>query len=317
MSEILNDWYKRPHALTQSKHYHLLDREKMAKYRWHSYPIMDEYYHEFNPFFVHSIPDARAGVFPAFKVFTVRDGYIAFADFLLKYWRQMPGWKTLFLIPPSYAPLIPENLQNQFLIYQTSQVRTPDIRSAKSVTVFGLLNDYYFGDYANIKKKLAPILETAPDTKIELAISIRTNPFLAAERENTHWIDIPELIRRNIGGRPSAFVKMAEYLDRSVMKDHYLIDLKYDDAYTCDSFFTYWYLGRGGMVGDYPVYSPSEKSIFELDISFGQKLQVFPFPKIASKFPELLFFQKMNKGELLQYVAFHRFIREMISSSRP
>lgn len=313
MSEILNAWYDNPQALTQSKHYHLLDRQSMSSYRWDCYPIMDEYYHEFNPFFVHTIPEKLSVIFPAFKVFTVRDGYIAFADFLLKYWRQIPGWKNYFLIPESYAPLIPENLHDQFFIYKTSQLRTPDIKKAKSVTIFGLLNDYYFGDYKTIEKRLAPIRETAPDTKIELAISIRRNPFLSAERENSHWIEIPELIRKCVGERPVSFVKLSPYLERSVMKDSYLIDLAIDEALTCDSFFTYWYLGRGGMVDQYPVYKHSDKALFELDVSFGQKLQVFPFPKIASQFPELLFFQKLNKGELLNFVAFHRKVKSIIS----
>ena len=313
MSEILNACFKSPQALTQSKHYHLLERQDMAKYRWELYPLVNEYYHEFNPFFVHAIPDIHANVYPAFKIFTVRDGYIGFADFLLKYWRDIPNWGNTFLIPPSYAPLVPQSLQSHFLTYTTSQVKTPDIHAAKTVTVFGILMDYYFGNYDQIEKKLQQICDLPQDVKVEVCLSMRRNPFLTSERENFHWIRIPELIRKYLGDRDITWVRMADFMQRSALKKNFLIDLKIDDSLTCDSYLHFWYLERGGMIGNFPVWDPKQETLFDIDLNFGQKLQVHAFPKVKDQFADLLYFAKTNRGERWNLSAFYNVVRKIVN----
>ena len=151
MSEILKAAFAKPNALTQSKNYSLINRGQIHKYYWDLYPLAQDYYHEFNPYLVHMI--YKETIFPGFKVFTVRDGMYAFADFLMKNMKEIPKWKNVFLIPEAFTPLIPESLDNSFLTYSLSQINKPDIKKAKTVIVFGLLNDYYFGSYEDIEKK--------------------------------------------------------------------------------------------------------------------------------------------------------------------
>lgn len=316
MSEILKAAFAKPNALTQSKNYFLLNRGEVPKYYWELYPLAQDYYHEFNPYLVHSI--AKPMIVPEFRIFTVRDGMFTFAEFLLQHMKEIPKWKSTFLIPGNYAALIPEHLSEYFLSASLSQVQKPDIKKAKTVMIFGLLNSYYFGGYEDIEKRLAPLKDLPPDVKVEICLSMRRTPMLAEEKENLHYIHVPELVRKLVGDREISWIRMRDLLEKPVLRDHYLIDLMHDQALICDSYFHFWFLSRGGMVNSLPQWQKQDESLFDLDLSFNQKLTVTPLPSVKADIAELVFFYKTNKGtDIWSSPRFHQEVRKIIKWTYP
>lgn len=312
MSEILKQAYAKPRALTQSRHYHLINRGEIPKYYWDLYPLVQDYYHEFNPFLVHLI--YKDVIFPEFKVFTVRDGMYAFSDFLLRKMKEIPKWKNTFLIPESYAPLIPEHLETHFLTYSHSQVKAPDLSKAKTVVIFGLLNDYYFGSYEAVAKRLAPLKNLPADVRIEVCISQRKIPFLHEDKEHMHYIHIPEVIRKVLGNREIHWLRMKDLMDKTVLQNHHLVDLMDNQSFTCDSFLHFWFISRGGTVNSLPV-TKKEETLFDIDLSFGQRLHVKKLPTHEKKIGELIFFSRLNRGNLLESSRFHEEVRNAVTFS--
>ncbi len=313
MLEILKAAYDRPQALTQNRHHNLINKGSIPKYIYDYYPVNQEYYHEFNPYFVHLI--AKETLFPEFRVFTVRDGIYTFADFLLKYMKEIPKWKTTFLVPASYAPIIPPQLQDQFFSYAISQKKKPDIQKAKTVIVFALLCDQYLSSYEDVEKKLSAIRGLPEDVKIEVCVSLRKSPLLQDEKENLHFIHIPEMIRKAAGNREITWLRMRDLMDKTILKDAYLLDLIHDNTLTCDSFLHYLFLSKGGMVNALPA-TTGKKNLFEIDLSFHHVLEVNPLPPVAKNaFVDLLFFTKLNKGELWSHPKFHAEVQKHITTS--
>lgn len=310
MSEILKAAFQKPRALTQNRNHFIVNKGKIPKYFWDLYPIGNEYYHEFNPFFVHLIYDAK--VFSEFPVFTVRDGIYAFAEFIIKNLKEIPAWNTLFLIPENYAILVPESHRPYFLSYSISQMNKPEIRKAKSVTIFGLLCDQYFTSYEKITEKLSTLKDLAPDATVNVCLPQRRNPMDMMDKENLHYIHVPELIREKLGNRKVQWLKLRDLLDMSVYQNSYLIDLIDGNSLTSDSYFQYWFLSRGGMAQAVPV-DEKKDSIFEIDLSFHHKIQVRPLPEVTPQIAELIFFAKMFKGEFATSPKFQEEVRKIIS----
>lgn len=310
MSEILKAAYAKPRAINQNKHHHLVNKGDWPKYIWDVYPIAQDYYHEMNPYFVHLIPDKR--LIPEFPVFTVRDGIYAFADFMLKSMKDLATWKTNFIIPESYAPLVPDNLREKFFSSSSSQVRQPDIRKAKTVIVFGLLCDQYFGSYEKIAEKLSVLKDLPGDVKLEVCISQRRNPLSVEERENMHYINVPELIRKIVGNREIKWLLMRELMDKTVLRDSYLIDLMDGDLITCDSYLHFWFLARGGSIHQYKVWN-KKPSLLEIDVNLNQKLEIRKLPDLKANIADLIFYSKIHKGDIHMTQSFHEEVRKAIS----
>jgi hypothetical protein len=312
MLEILKAAYDHPNALTQSKNYAMFGHGDWPKYIWDFYPIAQPYYHEFNPYFVHMI--SKDALFPEFKVFTVRDGAYGFGDFLLKFIREIPKWKNLFLIPSSYAPMVPDSIRGQFLSYSTSQVKPYDLKKAKCVTVFALMCDQYFGSYELISKKLEVLKDLPEDIKLEVCVAIRRNPLTIEDRDNLHFIKVPELIRKAAGNREIKWLRTRDLMEKSTLKDNVLIDLLEGQQLTCDNYLHFWFLSHGGAVHGLPVWN-GEKSLFDIDLSLNQKMHVHPLPKVPSAFADLMFFAKTTKVELITYPLFHAEVNKALNSS--
>ncbi|MES2527111.1 MAG: hypothetical protein V4598_08480 [Bdellovibrionota bacterium] len=315
MSEILKAAYDKPNALTQSKNYSLINRGEIPKYYWDLYPLAQDYFHEFNPYLVHTI--YKPAVFPAFNIFTVRDGMHPFADFLVLNLKDLHKWKTRFLIPESYTPLIPDSLSDKFLAYSLTQVNKPDIKKAKTVVVFGLLNEYYYGSYEAIEKRLAPLKDLAPDVKIEVCLTQRRTPLLMEEKENLHYIHIPEIVRKVLGNREFKWLRLRELMEKTVLRDHYLIDLIHTPTLICDSYLHHWFLSRGGMINSLAQWKKEDDSIFEIDLSFNQKLNVKPLPDVKREISELVFFYKTHKGEMWNSPPFHQEVSKIVKWTYP
>ncbi len=315
MSEILKAAFAKPNALTQSKNYSLINRGEIPKYYWDLYPLAQDYFHEFNPYLVHTI--YKPSVFPAFNVFTVRDGMHPFADFLVLNLKDLHKWKTTFLIPESYAGLIPDTLSDKFLTYSLTQINKPDIKKAKTVVVFGLLNEYYYGSYEAIEKRLAPLKDLPADVKIEVCLTQRRTPLLMEEKENLHYIHIPEIVRKVLGNREFKWLRLRELMEKTVLRDHYLIDLIHSQSLISDSYLHHWFLSRGGMINSLQQWKKEDESLFEIDLSFNQKLNVKPLPDVKREISELVFYYKTHKGEMWNSPPFHQEVRKIVKWSYP
>jgi hypothetical protein len=311
MSEILKEAFAKPRAINQNKYSAILNKAKWPKYIWDYYPLALDYYHEFNPYFVHLLENDR--IFPEFKVFTVRDGVFPFADFIIKNIREIPNWKTVFLIPAEYAPLVPAAMKDQFFTYSFSQIKKPDITKAKTVTIFSLLCDQYFGSMEKIEEKLSVLKDLPSDAKLEICLGPRRNPFSLEEKESLDFVTIPEHIRKLAGKREVHWIKMRDLLEKSVLRNDYFIDLMDGKIMTCDSFLPYWFMSRGGMVHNVPVWDGKE-SLFDIDLSFYHKLHVNPLPDVKSNISEVLFFTKTTKSDYLMSARFQEVVLKAIST---
>src|SRR5665647_1097106 len=112
MYENIEQQLKSGKSLTQSRYYSHVKREFWPKFFWEMYPLAQEYYHELNPYFCFHF--YRPELIRFSKTVTVRDGYVTFAQFMLKHFSTLDELGTHFIIHPSLAPLIPPNLTEHF-----------------------------------------------------------------------------------------------------------------------------------------------------------------------------------------------------------
>lgn len=312
MSDTLKKAFAKPRALSQSRYYAHSIKPQSVRYPWDLYPHCQDYFHEFNPYFVHLIQNEE--VFNLFSVFTVRDGMYTFAEFIVKNVKRFPKWRCTFLIPESYAGLVPENLSEHFLTYRSTQLETPDISKAKSVLVLGLLNESYLGPLEKIEARLAPLKDLDSDVSLEACLPLRADPLMLDQEEKILHIEIPDLIRKYAGNRKIKWVKQNEIMSKSVLRDFYLLDLKHDHSLVFDSFLHFWVLSRGGMVNSLPAYSPGE-SLFEIDLSFRQRLTIKPMPKVESKFIDLILSSRGTKNDLWTDPNFQECVRGIVTGA--
>ncbi len=120
MYELIENQFKSGKALTQGKYYSIIKRDLWPKFYWDMYPLAQEYYHELNPYFLFNIFTPELYKFA--KVFTVRDGYLNFADYMLKHVSTFNKLGVgCFLIHPSLAKLVPAHLTQYFASWQIVQ----------------------------------------------------------------------------------------------------------------------------------------------------------------------------------------------------
>jgi hypothetical protein len=182
------------------------------------------------------------------------------------------------------------------------------------VVIFALLCDQYFGDYEKVAKKLSALKDLPKDVRIEVCLSQRKNPLSIEDKENLHYIQIPELIRKAVGNREIHWLRMKDIFEKTVLKDTILIDLLDGYALTCDSYLQYWWLSRGGAVNLVPIQK-KEETLFDIDISFNHKLHVRPLTSRTSNFADLMFFSKSTRNELFTYPLFHGEVKKILTSS--
>lgn len=315
MSDTLKKAFEKPRALTQSRYYAHNVKPQGLSYIWDLYPHLQDYFHEFNPYFVHLIQNEE--VFNLFSVFTVRDGMYTFADFVVKNVKRFPKWNCTFIIPEIYAGLIPDNLSKHFLTYRSTVLHRPDISKAKTVFILGFLNESYLGPLNDLESRLAPLKDLGPEVSLEVCLPLRADPLMQEQEEKILHVEIPDLIRKCAGGRKIKWVKQNELMAKSVLRDFYLLDLKHDQGLVFDSYLHFWVLSRGGMVNSLPVYTPGE-SLFEIDLSFRQRLLINPMPKVKSRFIDLILCSRGLKNDLWADPNFQECVRGIVigSSSR-
>lgn len=297
-------------AFTQNRNQLVIDKSQYPKYHWELFPFMQDYYHELNPFFVSNFHKKEHYSFT--DVHTVRDGRIAFANFLLTNIEYIKASKKLFLIPESFSDLIPSNVKEQFACWHLSRPGKLPITKAKRVIIFGMLLEKYLGPLDNLEKRIKQdFTSISEDTTIELLLSQRQDPFAHQNKESLIHFQVFDIIRSIFPERDLKLIKLDKFLDRTFNSDDYLYDLKYNDMVVSDSYLHYFFLSKGSSVNLIPEFAP-EDAIHSLKLSFWHHLHVTPIKQVDnSLFAELLFYKKLNSRNLLQDKVFI----DMISKS--
>lgn len=294
-------------AFTQSRNYGVLDRSQFPKYHWELYPLMQDYYHELNPYFVGNL--YRKELLKFSDVITVRDGKIAFANFIISNLEHIISSKQHFLIPEDYSSLIPSTIKDQFACWSLGLNEKVGLRDAKKVIIFGLMMEKYVGPVDELKKKLTNDFKSiSPDAEVELLLPLRNDPFQSQHKENYLHFDIYNIIVEALAGRKFKIIKQENFLDRTIGSETYLYDLKYDNLIVADSFLHYFFASKGAGINLLSDKIPSD-SLMSLSISFWHKLYIKPLKFVDnSKFGELLFYKRLNNRHLLQDKNFHALI---------
>jgi hypothetical protein len=101
-------------------------------------------------------------------------------------------------------------------------------------------------------------------------------------------------------------------MEKAVLRDNYLLDLMDGNELTCDSYLHFWFLSRGGMTNFHPE-SRKSGTLFDIDLSFGHKLEVDPLPAVPSHFSDLIFISRMTKLDLWNHPGFQEEVRKITS----
>lgn len=307
ISEIINKQIASKKAFTQSRNHGVLDRSQFQKFHWELYPLMQDYYHELNPFFVTNLYKKK--LFDFSDVITVRDGKIAFANFLVNNVENITSAKTHFLIPSSFSDVVPATLKDRFSCWHLSQKKKVGIESANRVIIFGILLEKYIGPVEKLEERIAHDLKRIrPDAKIEILLSQRHDPFAHQQKESLLHFTVFDIIRKILPERELTFVKLDKYLEGSFGDEDFLYDLKYDDMIVSDSYLSYFFASRGATVNTMSQLTPLN-AIKSLKISFFHEIHVSPFKFVTNeKFSEMIFYKRLNAKNLIQDKNFHRMI---------
>lgn len=294
-------------AFTRNQNHNVLDRSQFQKFHWELYPLMQDYYHELNPFFVANL--YKKELFQFSNLITVRDGKIPFANFLVNNVDNLNGTETHFLIPKSFSSLIPATFKDRFSCWSLSQDKKLPIEKAKRVIIFGMLIDKYIGPLEELKNRVKDDLaKIDPKAKIELLLTQRHDPFSSVHRENLLHFQVFDRIRSLFPEREITLLKLERFLDRSYTPDDYFYDLKYDDVFVADNYLHYYFASRGVTVNLLPEAPPKE-TLTSLRLSFWHTLHVGPFEFVSNdKFSEMLFHKRLQSKHLLQDKTFHKIV---------
>jgi hypothetical protein len=294
-------------AFNQNRNQMVLDKGQFQKFHWELYPLLEDYYHELNPFFVANL--YKKELFDFTEVITVRDGKIAFANFLVSNVDAISKTKTHFIIPQSFADIIPASFKDRFSCWQLSQTKKLPISKAKRVIIFGMLIDKYIGPIEELKSRLENDFKNIdPDATIELLLSQRSDPFVSHHKESLIHFEVFDVIRSLFPGRKITFAKLNRYLEGFFGEDDYFYDLKYDDMIVSDSYLDYFFANKGSTVHQMPDTRPADL-LRSLKISFHHEIHISPFNFVSNeKFSEMIFYKRLNNKNLIQDKHFQRII---------
>lgn len=310
MLEILNEQYQSKRAFTQNKNAGILNRTPYPSYWTDLYPMGQDYYHEFNPQFTFNV--TRPETFRFAKTFTIRDGAIPFAHFLLKNLSIIPNLKTHLIVNESLANLIPPSLKEHFSLWSVAQNTKLPFEKVKKVLIFALLCDQYLTTKEEIKNRLRVVSEFDPAVEIELYIPARKNPFDPSWKDSVISQETLSLIKEVLGNRKLHFHTTTSLLEKTDLKGYYFIDLAQKNFLMADSYMDYFVSSRAGFVQSMATTSP-ENSIFELDLSFNHTLYIKGFTQAHSHFADLLFYKKQSIRDPLFDPLFHEMVKGFIA----
>lgn len=311
MIDILDTQFKSGRSLTQSKHYSVVKREHWPKFFWDMHPLAQDYYHELNPYFLFNM--YRADFFKFAKVMTVRDGAMNFSTFLIDNIQLIPKLGTdLYLIHPSLAPLVPDNIASYFGSWTLSQSKQIKITEAKKIILFGFICEQYLKDPDLLPEKLKVLANIREDVEIELYIPIRKNIFERHSKESIIHYTVFGHILDALKGKKYKILNSEHFFQKTDFKNTYLLDLAHDNFLVSDNYLHYYVISKGGTVSGISQ-TPPKDSIYNLALSLHHELHVTPLPKNKNIFIDLLFYKKRNpNSELLYDPIFQSLVRDVL-----
>lgn len=272
---------------------------KMAFYNYHRsleasslandlYPFLMEYYHELNPAFLNNINQPE--LIDMFPAITVRDGDMLLANFILKYFQQIPKMKTHFFIHQDLAYLVPANLRAHFSAWNIVHSNSFRPQEASRILIGGVINDTTL-NLVQLKQKLNSLGVIRPQTQIDIYLPQRQNLFGMPWTESNLAPRAFEIIKDHFPENKIHFIKTKELIDSAGFSSTYFLDLFSDSPIVKDSYLNHFVVARGGSTSGFKSVNISD-CFFEIDLSFHHKIQYFPLPEVTSIFPELIFFKK-------------------------
>lgn len=295
MYEIIKEQFDSGKALSQSKYYDVVKRDLFPKFIWDLYPLVQDYYHELNPFFLFNM--YRPDFFRFAKTITVRDGYLTFASFILSHFNNLAKLEAgQFLIHPELAKLVPNNVNSQFSCWQIVQKKQIELSQAKKVIVFGFVCDQYLGSIDELKLKLKELEVVSPDASIELYLPIRRNVFDLHHKESVLIHMLMDAIKDLFPNRKFKILTSENFFEITNFKNTFVFDLAIDNMMVSDNYLHYYVQSRGASVNNNSLTKAPEDSVFSLDLSLHHELHVTPLPKVKNVFTDLLFYKKENPG---------------------
>lgn len=293
MYDIIKEQFKSGNALTQSRNHNAVKREFWPKFYWDLYPLAQEYYHELNPYFLFNI--YRPELLKFTNVFTVRDGYINFADFILNNFSTLRDLgPELFLIHPSLAKLVPQNASDLFGTWKIVQKKQTKLEEARKVTIFGFISEQYLGDLDNLPERLKPLKNIKADAEISLYLPIRKNVFELQGKESLAIHLVMNHIKDALPGRKLKILSSEHFFDITDFKNSYIFDLALDNFIVSDNYLHYYVQSRGATVNNGSLTSAPDDSVFSLDLSLHHELHACKLPSVENHFMDLLMYKKQN-----------------------
>lgn len=309
MYEILNQQFNT--GTTFVEYHGSIHRDKWPKFHWDLYPLVQEYYHELNPYFLYNLcqPELNKLV----DVVTVRDGLCTFANFMLENFTTLPKLgPKVFLIHPDLAPLVPPSVAQYFACWNIVQKKQTQLEKAKKVIIFGFASDEYLGNFDYLSTRIQELKTISPEAKVEIFCPIRKDIFGSNKRESLAIIHLIDNLKDIFGNRKLSFLRSDHFFDNTDFKNTYFFDLKLDNFVVADNYLHYYVQSRGATVNNDSLEVAPENSIFNLDLSIHHELHVTPLPKVNNLFTEIFFYKKQNPGikELMLDMKFQSILRE-------
>jgi hypothetical protein len=309
MYDLVNKQYRTGRTLIQNKYSSLIRKDLWPKFFWDLYPLGQDYFHELNPYFLFNFTSIALLKFS--DLFTVRDGYVGLANFLLTNLTHIQKNKTSFLIPPHFAPLLPPNSLDRFAAWSICHPDKIEITEAKRVIIFAFLAEQYIGPIEQLKERFQVLSQIPQNTKIEIWAPVRRDPLQLQHKESIIVHQVVDIIREVLPNREIEWIDGEDFFENSNFRETYVFDAAFDQLLVGDNYLHYFVLSKGGSVNLVPKAAPSD-SFFDLDLSIHHKLHVHPLPKVQSNlFMDLLYYKKQAAGRDLMFdTVFHGILRE-------
>lgn len=313
MLEILNKQFNSKRVLTLNENFGPIKRENWPSFFWDMHPLVQEYYHELNPFFLFNL--YTLDYFRYYKMFTVRDGMVTFANFLVNQVANLSKLGTkLYLIDPRLAPLVPSPLKHMFGTWSISRPNPLFPHEAKKIILFSFVSEQYLGNLDEIPTRLSALKNLREDVEIEIYFPMRKNVFEKQSKENVTPYELMHHVYKMFPNKKFKFLTSEHFMEKTSMRDTLVLDLGMDNFYVSDSYVHYFVHSRGGTI--HGVNStPPKDSVFDLALSFYHNLHVSPLPQVESVFTDLLLYKKQSPGaDLIMDPAFQALVRSSLMS---
>jgi hypothetical protein len=290
MHEAIKAQFESRKAIAKQPFYQSMSKST-AEFYGDMYPVCVSYYHELNPAFLMQV--SNMDIMNTYKALTVRDGLASFGSYVLKNFQKFQTLKTHLIISPELVTLLPVDSRDSFSCYQIVHSQSIQIQQAKKIIITGIASLDTVESLTKMKERLEVLKNTGPECDIEIFFPQRRNPLATAWRESFLSYEIIAYIREMMPQNKISFLSVSEILGQSSYKGYFCLDLLTNNLTVTDSYLNHYIASRGGTISTF-LSSMNDSVMFEFDLSFYHRLQIIPFPKTESIFPELIFYKKQS-----------------------